>query len=143
MSAPKQSNSNTKRKWHYICKCEKPRCIVEQKLWTIKMCKFCEKYFEYTEIPDGHECDQTLYFCEIKQCKFSTPYRKNLNRHVKQKHPATKNINQQQNKINCKICQPSNFHARNKHKQEKFNIAIQHAIPTHNWLENKIKTKIV
>ena len=135
MPPPKEPNTSTKNKpLHYTCMCKKPRCILKQGIWTLKICKFCEEPFQCTEIPEGHECDRTIYFC--KKCKFSSPYKKNLNRHVKQKHPAKENtkVNQQKTKINCKVCESSNFHERNKHKKDKLHIAIQHSLhPLHKW----------
>ena len=144
MSAPKVSNSSTNSKsLHYVCKCNPPRCTEDQKQWTIKMCKICEEQFECKEKPDGHECDQTLHYCKIRGCKFTSLYRRNLNRHVKQKH--TTKVTQEQTTIDCEKCKTSSFHKGHKHKKCNciINTAIQHSLPTHNWLEDKIKANII
>ena len=145
MEDPKLPWTSTKGKTlHYICKCNPPRCIQRLETWKITICEICAEQFECAKTPDNHKCDRILHYCKMKGCNFTSFYKRNLRRHIRQVHKAmTSSKLRQKQTIDCIHCTNTEYELSNKICRGNINIAIKHSLPKHNWLENKIKTKTI
>ena len=129
-----------------MCQCQPKRCIPRQRGLIIKICIICKQIFEDEKIPKDHICDRKVYHCKNPRCEFRSYYKKNLKRHQKQQHKNEPRIKGTSKNLefNCNSCQQLRLYKTSKEKYLNCeNAAIKHALPQHNWLLNKIRTKNV